>query len=136
MKYGTRLATARKLARLTQAGLAAKIDHACTQENISKLERGNATGSEFTTLFARACGVSHIWLATGEGQMAPAAKTGKIDGAAVAEKLISPKDAAILDLFHGLTEAQQKEFFRELEEKKRQNDTVIAELTHKRRKAI
>lgn len=59
---------ARERAKLTQAGLAEKIGHACTQENISKLERGNASGSEFTSLFAAACGIDDIWLATGEGE--------------------------------------------------------------------
>lgn len=68
MKYGERLHKARKtIAGLTQAELAGRIDHVCTQENISKLERSDASGSEFTVQFAHACGVNAIWLATGEG---------------------------------------------------------------------
>lgn len=69
MKYGDRLKKARTYAGLTQAGLADAIGGACSQENISKLERGNATGSEFTPLFADACGINHFWLATGKEEM-------------------------------------------------------------------
>lgn len=70
MKYGQRLRVARKHAKLTQDGLAEAIDNVCTQENISKLERGNATGSEFTVQFAVACNINPVWLATGAGEMA------------------------------------------------------------------
>ncbi len=69
MKYGERLRAARQYANLSQADLVARIGNACSQENISKLERGNASGSERTALFARACGVDHIWLSIGEGDM-------------------------------------------------------------------
>lgn len=69
MNYGERLKKARGHAGLTQAGLADAIGNACSQENISKLERGNATGSEYTALFASACGVNHFWLATGKEAM-------------------------------------------------------------------
>ena len=69
MKYGERLKAARKHADLTQGELAELIGNVCTQENISKLERGNATGSEYTAQFADACGISPIWLATGKGPM-------------------------------------------------------------------
>lgn len=70
MKYGERLRFARQVhAKLTQEQLAEKIGHVCTQENISKLERGDATGSEFTAQFAEACGVRAIWLAEEKGEM-------------------------------------------------------------------
>lgn len=63
MKYGERLKQARDHAGLTQKALADRIANVCTQENISKLEKGEATGSEFTAQFADACGVNAIWLA-------------------------------------------------------------------------
>lgn len=69
MKYGERLKRARQYADLTQKELETRIGAACSQENISKLERGDATGSEFTAQFAEACGVRAIWLATGQGDM-------------------------------------------------------------------
>lgn len=68
MKYGERLKTARQHAGLTQAGLADKAGVG-TQESVSKLERTDASGSEFTVQYAVACGVNPIWLATGEGEM-------------------------------------------------------------------
>jgi transcriptional regulator with XRE-family HTH domain len=71
MKYGERLHKARIHAKLTQQQLADKINNVCTQENISKLERSDATGSEFTAQFAEACGVRAMWLAEGIGEMIP-----------------------------------------------------------------
>lgn len=64
-----RLKQAREYARLSQAQLAEAIENACSQVNISKLERSQATGSEFTAQFASACGVNALWLATGQGEM-------------------------------------------------------------------
>lgn len=69
MKYGERLRLARAHAKLTQQQLADKIQNVCTQENISKLERSDATGSEFTAQFADACGVRAMWLAAEHGEM-------------------------------------------------------------------
>lgn len=69
MKYGERLKQARGHANLTQKGLAERINYLCTQENISKLENGDATGSEFTVQFATACDVSPVWLAEEKGEM-------------------------------------------------------------------
>lgn len=69
MRYGERLRTARTYAKLTQQQLADRIKNVCTQENISKLERSDATGSEFTAQFAEACGVRAMWLAEEQGDM-------------------------------------------------------------------
>lgn len=70
MKYGERLRKARHdHAKLTQQQLADKIKNVCTQENISKLERSDANGSEFTAQFAEACGVRAMWLAEEKGDM-------------------------------------------------------------------
>ncbi len=70
MRYGERLKTAREHAKLTQKQLAERIGDACTQENISKLERSLTTkGSEYTVQFAEACGVRPMWLASEQGDM-------------------------------------------------------------------
>lgn len=69
MKYGERLKKAREYAGLSQAALVLKMKGAVTQQNVSKLEIGESTGSEFTVQFAEACGVNPYWLATGEGEM-------------------------------------------------------------------
>lgn len=69
MRYGERLRAARIHANLTQQALADRINNVCTQENISKLERSDATGSEFTAQFAEACGVRAMWLAEEQGEM-------------------------------------------------------------------
>lgn len=70
MKYGERLRAARTYAGLTQGELAERIKNVTTQSNISYLETSDlATGSELTAQFAAACGVSAMWLATGEGVM-------------------------------------------------------------------
>jgi len=68
MKYGERLKTARLHAKLTQAELAQKAKIG-TQENVSKLERKEAEGSEFTVHYAIACGVRPEWLALEAGEM-------------------------------------------------------------------
>jgi len=68
MKYGERLRAAREHAKLSQSALAAKAEVG-TQENVSKLERGEAEGSEFTVQYARACGVRPEWLALEDGSM-------------------------------------------------------------------
>lgn len=79
MRYGERLYKARTHAKLTQAQLADRINNVCTQENISKLERGDATGSEFTAQFAEACGVRAIWLAEEIGDMLPVQPREELD---------------------------------------------------------
>lgn len=67
MRYGERLKAARKHAGLTQVQLAERAGVA--QATVSELEHSQAQGSAFTVQFARACGVSPDWLATGAGVM-------------------------------------------------------------------
>lgn len=69
MKYGERLRLAREHAGLTQQELAEKTGNVTSQMNVSKLERGDATGSQFTAQFADACGVRAMWLAEEQGDM-------------------------------------------------------------------
>lgn len=65
MKYGERLKYIRELAQLSQTALAEAAG--TSQANVSKLEIGEATGSEFTAQFADACGVDPMWLAAEKG---------------------------------------------------------------------
>lgn len=71
-EYGKRLRAARKFAGLTQEQLRDKTGIA--QSTISSAER-DGNGSAETPVYAKACGVSALWLATGEGNM--------LDGATV-----------------------------------------------------
>jgi phage repressor protein C with HTH and peptisase S24 domain len=65
-EYGKRLRSARKAAGLTQEALSKKTGIA--QSTISTAER-EGSGSSDTPVYANACGVSALWLATGEGEM-------------------------------------------------------------------
>lgn len=67
MNYSQRLKAARKHAKLTQAELSKAVG--ITQTSISDLERGKSASSTFGASIARICGVSALWLETGEGSM-------------------------------------------------------------------
>jgi transcriptional regulator with XRE-family HTH domain len=120
VRYGERLRTARKAAKLSQEQLAAKTGHACSQANISKLESGVATGSEFTAQLARALRVDAYWLATGEGDPA-------LPG--TLPVVLRPLEADLLYLFRGLTTGQQREYLDRLAETKGENEAILKELT-------
>lgn len=64
--YGLRLREARRYARLTQGELSAKTGIA--QSTISTAERLGASSTD-TVTYAKACGVSAVWLASGDGPM-------------------------------------------------------------------
>lgn len=72
MKYGERLKRARLHADLTQKELVDRMGNIVSQQNISLLEKGDATGSEFTVQIATVCGVRPEWLATEQGPMVSA----------------------------------------------------------------
>lgn len=65
-EYGSRLKLARTTANLTQAKLSKMTGIA--QSTISTAER-EGHGSGETPVYAQACGVNALWLATGEGVM-------------------------------------------------------------------
>lgn len=67
-EYGNRLKQARKYAGFTQQALSAKTGIA--QSTISTAER-QGHGSPDTPVYAAACGVNALWLATGDGNMVP-----------------------------------------------------------------
>nr|WP_280140202.1 XRE family transcriptional regulator [Azotobacter beijerinckii] len=69
MNFGQRLRAARKFAGLTQVQLAAAVG--MDQTTISDLERGKSGSSSFCASIAAACGVSALWLETGDGGMQP-----------------------------------------------------------------
>ena len=64
--FGARLHASRKLAKLTQAKLAARAG--LSQSNIAELEK-SGNGSSATTALARATGVNAEWLSDGTGEM-------------------------------------------------------------------
>lgn len=86
MKYGERLKLARDHAGLSQSDLALRAGVG-TQENVSKLERGDATGSEFSVHYAVACGVRPEWLAMEDGEMTVASEPQRAAGIAIMQKL-------------------------------------------------
>lgn len=120
VRYGERLRSARKAAKLSQEQLAARTGHACSQANISKLESGTATGSEYTAHLARALRVDAYWLATGEGS---ADLPGNLP------VVLHPQETDLVRLFRGLTDGQQRDYLRRLSEVKRENEAILKELT-------
>ena len=122
VKYGERLRYARKNADMSQEDLSAATGHACSQANISKLERGEASGSEYTVHLALALGVSPACLATGEGEAEP--KGGALS-------LLPPQEQALVGLFRGLTASQQEAVIRALAETKQANESILKELRGK-----
>jgi hypothetical protein len=70
MKYGERIKTARLHAGFkTQGELISKLNGRLTQQGLSHLEAGDASGSELTVLIATICGVSPLWLPEEQGEM-------------------------------------------------------------------
>ena len=65
MEFKDRLRAAREKANLTQAQLAEMAG--MTQTTISDLERGKSSGTSFSARIANICGVSALWLESGEG---------------------------------------------------------------------
>ena len=67
-EYGQRLHEARKGAKLTQVGLSKKTG--IPQSTISTAETEGYSSTD-TAVYAQVCGVSALWLATGEGPKHP-----------------------------------------------------------------
>ena len=118
-EYGKRLNLARQYAGLSQERLAAATGYACSQANISKLETGGASGSEYTVHLALALGVSPLWLATGNGEMTP-------EGDPLFS--LSPQEQTLVFSFRGLTEKQQESVLLTLSETKAENEIILNEL--------
>lgn len=71
MELKDRLKQARKHAKLTQTQLADAVG--ITQTSITDLERGKSQTTGYIAQIAKACRVSALWLASGEGVMVPSA---------------------------------------------------------------
>ncbi len=67
MEYKERVKAARKHAKLTQGQLGHLVG--IDQASVSDLERGRSQRSSYNATIARACGVSALWLESGEGEM-------------------------------------------------------------------
>lgn len=67
MEYKERVKAARKHAKLTQGQLGQLVG--IDQASVSDLERGRSQRSSYNATIAKACGVSALWLESGEGEM-------------------------------------------------------------------
>jgi hypothetical protein len=93
-------------------------------------------------MIAAATNVALDWLLTGIGDMTGATTPGPLSRtqdngpppptAQPPPDALSPRQRALLGLFDGLTLAQQDALIRELEDKKRLNDDLLADLLARR----
>ncbi len=109
---------ARKHAKLTQVQAAKRVG--VSQGTLSELEQ-TATGSSYTPQFALVYGVNSLWLADGTGDM--------LDPEA---RALTPADLALLELVHALTPDQRRDLIRNLEDQKRLNEQLLAQLLQRR----
>ena len=96
---GQRVKAARKYAGLTQVQLAEKAQ--MDQTTISKLEKGHNAKSAFCVRIAVACGVSPVWVETGQGDMLPKESSSPTDNGENVEPL-RVHDASVISFsdFH------------------------------------
>lgn len=118
MALGQNIKRLRKAQGLSQDQLAAKVGGGITQGIIAALEKRDSETSKHAARIAAALGVSVDALLTGEGP--PTEKP--------AAPALNPKQQALLGLFDGLTQRQQEDLIRELQEKKQQNEELLTEL--------
>lgn len=122
MALGQNIKRLREAQGLTREELAVKTGGKVTQGIITALEKRDSKASQYAAQIAAALGVSVDVLLTGEGQPVekPSAPT------------LTPKHQALLGLFDGLTQRQQEDLIRELQEKKQQNEELLTELLKRR----
>lgn len=70
--------------------------------------------------------VNPLWLMRGRGPM-------QVGATAPDPPLLTPKQQSVLGYLDGLTEAQQEEIIRELQEKKQLNEELLAQLLARRK---
>lgn len=139
MHWGLRLKQIRKAYPMTQAQLAAKAG--VKQQMISKLENGTAHTTGDIVKLAAALGVPAEYLRYGHQPREATEGEGACESvmdlpgpyAPGQESHLSQRDLALLDHFHGLTEAQQEVFFRQLQDQKRLNDELLVQLLGRRK---
>ena len=119
MTYGERLRAARLRAGMTQGDLAKAVNYVCQQSNISKLERTDPAGSEYTVHFARALKVDPAWLAMGIGSMERVKEP---------IELLPDLEQRLLKAFRGLTEEQKENAVRGLAALSAQNQALLQQL--------
>lgn len=122
MALGQNIKRLREAQGLTQDELAVKAGGKVTQGIIAALEKRDSKASQYAANIAAALGVSVDALLTGEGQ--PPERS--------AVPALNPKQQALLGLFDGLTQRQQEDLIRELQEKKQQNEELLTELLKRR----
>ena len=123
MALHNRLAISLDDAGMKAADLArsTKLSRATISDWLSgKTQRVQAT---HLLIVSKALGVNYEWLLTGQGPMHHDA----------ASSALPPKHRALIGLFDGLTETQQEEVIRELEDTKQSNDQLYAELSQRRK---
>lgn len=136
-----RIKIARTSAKLTQTQLAERCGN-ISREAVSQWEsrdpdKRTTPQLDRLRMIADATSVSMDWLLTGTGDIAPAASPAPppppTSEPTAPGPDLTPRQRVVLDLFDGLTAAQQDALIRELEEKKRLNDDLLTELLSRRR---
>lgn len=89
---------------------------------LSALIRRDSKHSRHTLEIAQALGLNPVWLQTGTGEQW--AKPPTLDGLGT----ITPREAAILQSLRGLTQTQQDEIYRQIQEREKGNQEIIDEL--------
>jgi transcriptional regulator with XRE-family HTH domain len=120
MELKDRLLIARRYAGLTQQQLAEKAG--IRQTTIAFLESGRNKTTSYIVQIATACEVSPIWLAEEKGPMLEGESAPKL----------TPKQAILLNHFEALTDEQQEELLRELQETKQRNEALFEALSRKK----
>lgn len=121
MALGQNIKRLREAQDLTPDELAVKAGGKVTQGIVAALETRDSRASQYAARIAAALGVSVDELLTGESQASKQAAPA-----------LNPKQQALLGLFDGLTQRQQEELIRELQEKKQQNEELLTELLKRR----
>lgn len=109
--YAQRLKRARAHAKISQPELARRVG--IKQQSIQYLEnpKRSATGSRYTGAIARELGVDATWLATGKGEMLPAAMEAREESAGYE---VLPKAAREIAIAWAKLSPGMQEVFREL----------------------
>ncbi|MCB1619587.1 MAG: helix-turn-helix domain-containing protein [Thiothrix sp.] len=119
MDIGSRIRQRRKELKLTQKELARRVG--VTDAAVSNWESGkNELSGDSLVLVSAELLVSPVWLQTGKGSKEQSAP-----------RQLSPREAAVLDLYNALLEEQQDDMFRALEAQKHENETLWAKLSKK-----
>lgn len=128
---GKRLKHAREVAGLSQQALAEQVG--IRQQTIQKIEAGIRKRTTRILEIAAAVKVDATWLLTGQGEMCPytPAPGGRGNQESAPVAALPPRLRVLVELFEGLTEAQQMEVIRELQETQQRNEAIYEALVKK-----